>query len=83
MLLPSRDFGKPKPTRDSTNLLSLVMFEEMRDTDMFYVLIAKRVSEGVGIPKAVVSLVKELGTCFLRSCWRVYHLYAIFNIRLI
>ena len=42
MLLPSRDFGKPKPTGDSTNLLSFNMFkEEMRDTGTFFVLIGK------------------------------------------
>ena len=60
VLLLSRDFGKPKPTRGSANLLSLARFEEeMRDTGMFYVLIGKEVSEGVDIPEAVVSLVKE------------------------
>ena len=65
MLLPSRDFGKPKPTRDSTNLLSLVRFEkEMRDTGTFYVLIGKKISEGVDIPEAAVSLVKEFGDVF-------------------
>ena len=65
MLLLSRDFGKPKPTRGSTNLLSLARFEEdMRDTGTFYVLIGKEVSEGVEIPEATVSLVKEFGDLF-------------------
>ena len=62
MLLPSRDFGKPKPTRDNTNLFSLAKFEEkMRDTRMFYVLIGKEVSEGVDIIEAAMSLIKEFG----------------------
>ena len=65
MLLPSKDFGKPKPTRDSTNLLSLARFEEkMRYMGTFYVLISKEISEGVDIPKARVSLVKEFGDVF-------------------
>ena len=37
---------------------------EMRDTGTFYVLISKEVSEGVDIPKAAVSLVKEFGDVF-------------------
>ena len=33
VLLPSKDINKSKPSRDSTNLLSLTRFEEeMRDT---------------------------------------------------
>ena len=64
MLLPSRDFGKPKPTGDSTNLLSLTRFEEeMRDTGTFYVLIGKEVSKGVDILEASVSLVKRVWGC--------------------
>ena len=68
MLLLSRDFGKPKPTGDNTNLLSLVRFkEEMRDTGTFYVLIGKKVSEEVQIPEVAVSLVKEFGDVFLEE----------------
>ena len=47
MLLPSRDFGKPKPTRDSTNLLSLTRFEEeIRDTGTFCFLIGMGLVKG-------------------------------------
>ena len=68
VLLPSRDFGKPKPTRDSTNLLSLERFkEEMRDTGTFYVLISKEISEEVQILEATVLLVKEFGAMFLKE----------------
>ena len=66
VLLPSKDFGKPKPTGDITNLLSRVRFEEeMRDMGTLYVLIGKEISEGVGVPKTTVSLVKEFGDVFL------------------
>ena len=62
MLLSSIDFGKPKPTGDSTDLLSLTRFEEeMRDTGTFYVLNGKKVSEEVEVPEAAVSLIKEFG----------------------
>ena len=65
MLLLSRDFGKPKPTKDSTNLLPFARFEEeIRDTSMFYVLIGKEVSEGVEISEAAVLLVKEFRDVF-------------------
>ena len=65
MLLPNRDFGKPKLTGDRTNFLSLVRFkEEMRDTCTFYVLINKEISKGVEIPKATVLLVNEFGDMF-------------------
>ena len=65
MLLLSRDFGKPKPTGDSTNLLYFARLEEeMRDIGTFYILIGKEVSEGVEIPKAAVSLVKNFGDAF-------------------
>ena len=48
VLLPSRNFSKPKPTGDSTNLLSFTRFkEEMKDTGIFYVLIGKEVSDEV------------------------------------
>ena len=65
VLLSSRDFGKPKPTRDSTNLLSIARFEEdMRDTGTLYVLISKEISEEVKFPEAAVSLIKEFGDVF-------------------
>ena len=65
MLLSSRDFGKPKPTGDSTNLLSLTRFnEEMRDTGTFYVLIGKEISKRVVNPETAVYLVKEFGDVF-------------------
>ena len=65
MLLLSRDFSKPKPTRNSTNLLSLVRFEEeMRDTGTFYVLIGKEINNRVEIPEATVTLVKEFRDVF-------------------
>ena len=68
MLLSSRDFGKPKPTGDSTNLLSLTRFEEeIRDRGTFYVLIGEEISEGVEIPEAAVSLVKEFDDVFPRE----------------
>ena len=76
VILPSKDFGKPKPTGDCINLLSLARFEkEMRDTCTSYVLIGKEVSDEVQIPEATVSLVKEFGMCFWKSCQRGYHLY--------
>ena len=66
VLLPSKDVGKSKPTRDSTNLLSLARFEEeMRDTSTLYVLIGKEVSEEVQIPEVAVLLIKEFGDVFL------------------
>ena len=66
LLLPSRDVSKPKSTRDSTNLLSLVTFEEeMRDTGTLYVLIGKEVIGEVKIPEEAVSLIKEFGDVFL------------------
>ena len=65
MLLPSRDVSKPKSTGDSTNLLSLVRFEEeMRDTGTFYVLIGKEINNGVEILEATVTLVKEFRDVF-------------------
>ena len=60
MLLPSRDVGKPKSTRDNTNILSLARFEkEMRGIGTLYVLIGKEVSEEVKISEVVASLIKE------------------------
>ena len=48
VFLLSKDVDKSKPTRDSTNLLSLARFkEEMRDTGTLYVLIGKEVNEEV------------------------------------
>ena len=65
VLLPTRDVGKPKSTWDSTNLLSLVRFEEeVRDTSTLYVLIGNEVSEEVKIPEEVVSLIKEVADVF-------------------
>ena len=65
VLLPSKDVGKSKPTRDSTNLLSLTRFEEeIRDTGTLYVLIDKELSEEVKITEAAVSLIKEFGDVF-------------------
>ena len=58
VLLPSKDIGKSKPTKDNTNSLSLARFEEeMRDTGTLYVLIRKEVSEKIQIPKVAVSLI--------------------------
>ena len=83
MLLPSRDFGKPKPIRDSTNLLSLTRFqEEMRDMGTFYVLIGKEISERVDIPEAVILLVKEFGDVFPKEYRRGYHICGIVSTRL-
>ena len=66
VLLSSKDVGKPKYTGDSTNLLSLVRFEEeMRDTSTLYVLIGKEVSEAVKILEKAVSLIKEFDDVFL------------------
>ena len=65
VLLPSRDIGKPKPTRDSTNLLSLAQFEEeVRDTGLMYVLVGKEASKGVEILKAAISFVNEFSDVF-------------------
>ena len=65
VLLPSKDVSKSKPTRDSTNLLSLARFEEeIKDTGTLYVLIGKEVSEKVKIPEVTVSLIKEFGDVF-------------------
>ena len=65
VLLLSRDFGKPKPTEDSFNLLSLERFKkEMKDTGTLCVLISKEISEGVKVPEAVVSLIKKFGDVF-------------------
>ena len=66
VLLQSRDFGKPKPTGDNTNLLSLARFKEaIKDTGTFCILIGEEISEGVEIPEAVISLVKEFDDVFL------------------
>ena len=55
VLLPSKDVGKSKPTRDSTNILSLARLEEeMRDTGTLYILIRNEVSEEVQIPEVAV-----------------------------
>ena len=62
VLLPSMDFGKPKPTGDNTHLLSLM--REMIDMGTLYVLIGKQVSEEVKVPKEVVSLIKEFDDVF-------------------
>ena len=81
VLPPSRDVGKPKPTGDSTNLLSLMRFEEVvRDTSTLYVLIGKEVSEVAKVPEEAVSLIKEFGDVFpdellngLPPLWDIQH----------
>ena len=66
VLLPSRDVGKPKLIGHSTNLLSLMRFEEeVRDMGILYVLISKEVSEEAKAPEEAVSLIKEFGNAFL------------------
>ena len=68
VLLPSRDFGKPKPIEGITNISSLTRFEEeMRDTGTFHVLIGKEVSKEVQIPETIISLVKEFEDVLLEE----------------
>ena len=65
VLLPSRDVNKSKPMRDSTNLLSLVRFEEkMQDTGTIFVLIGKNSSEETKVSETTISLIKEFCDMF-------------------
>ena len=57
VLQSSRDICKPKPIRDSTNLLSLAQFEEeVRDTGLLYVSVGKKTSKEVEILEAIAKI---------------------------
>ena len=50
---------------NTTNLLSLVRFEEeMKDTGTLYILIGNEVSKEVKSPEEAVSLIQEFGVVF-------------------